>query len=242
MQRFICNLLFMLAGFYVPGSMYSQTTFLGSWNVLHTTYKHSFRWQFFAEAQVRSLRFYHHFHYYEYKAGLMWRAADFLRLGAGAGQYVTFSEGGNFSRPLNVSEWRLWPQITLTQPAGPLLLEHRYRLELRFTTIGFRERYRYRFVLSFPLGRNEKGFNSFQVGAGPELFFSSRAPYFERVRLQAHFNYKPSSSLTLQVGYTYQFDYKIVDETGRHFFQTGLYLEIFRQKKPSSPEPDNKDN
>lgn len=241
-QRLASSFFALCVGLMMNPTLFSQSSSLGSWNVFHASYKYSPHWQLFAEAQVRSLRFYHHFHYYEYKAGFLWKAADFLRLGAGAGQYVTFSEGGNFVRPLNVSEWRLWPQVTLIQPTGPLLLEHRYRLELRFTSLGFRERYRYRFALSFPWGKKDKSFARLQTGAGTELFFSSRAPYFERVRLQTHVNYKPSTSLTFQIGYLYQFDYKIVDETGRHFFQTGLYLEIFRRKKPSDPEPDNKDN
>lgn len=239
-----CSLAFILTGcgILICRSLHAQSSTVGSWNVLNVAYKYAPRWHFFTEAQLRSLRLYHHFHYYEFKAGFTWTAAEFLRLGTGAGRYVTFSEGGNFNRPLNVSEWRLWPQITLNQNAGPLLLEHRYRVELRFTSLGFRERFRYRFALSFPWGAAEKGYKSFLVGAGPELFFSSRAPYFERVRLQAHFNYKPLRELTLQIGYIYQFDYKIVDETGSHFIQAGLYLEIFRRKKPSAPEPDNKDN
>lgn len=220
----------------------AQNSALGSWNLLHISYKYSHRWQFFGEAQLRSLRFYNHFHYYEYKAGFNWKAVDYLRLGTGAGRYVTYSEGGNFRRPLNVSEWRLWPQLSLSQKAGPLILEHRYRIELRFTNKGFRERFRYRFAQVFQWGRSSENFKSFQAGTAQELFFSSRAPYFERVRLQAHLNYKPIASLTLQIGYIYQFDYKIVDETGRDFLQLGLYLEIFRKKKPSDPEPDNKDN
>lgn len=239
-----CSLALILTGcgILIGRSLHAQSPSVGSWNVLNVAYKYAPRWHFFAETQLRSLRFYQHFHYYEYKAGFTWTAAEFLRLGAGAGRYVTFSEGGNFNRPLNISEWRLWPQIILNQNAGLFTLEHRYRVELRFTSLGFRERFRYRFALSFPWGTTEKGFKNFQVGAGPELFFSSRAPYFERVRLQAHFNYKPSRPVTLQIGYIYQFDYKIVDETGRDFIQVGVNLEIIRRKKLSSPEPDNKEN
>ena len=41
------------------------------------------------------------------------------------------------------------------------------------------------------------------------------------------FNYKPSKSTTLQVGYLHQFDYKINDETGRDFLQIGYFIEMF---------------
>lgn len=33
-------------------------------------------------------------------------------------------------------------------------------------------------------------------------------------------------SLMLQVGYVYQFDYRINDETGRQFLQAGLFFDL----------------
>ena len=62
-----------------------------------------------------------------------------------------------------------------------------------------------------------------------ELFFTNSEPYFERNRLLFNFNYKPSKTSTIQIGYLHQFDYKINDETGRDFLVIGFYFEIFRK-------------
>ena len=66
---------------------------------------------------------------------------------------------------------------------------------------------------------------------------------FKRNRLLFAFNYKPSKTTTLQIGYLHQFDYKINDETGRDFIVVGFYYELFR-KLTSKPVTDNelKDN
>jgi hypothetical protein len=52
----------------------------------------------FAEAQLRSLRYYHHFHYHEYKAGVNFKAHPNVVLTLAAGDYDTYREGGNFIR------------------------------------------------------------------------------------------------------------------------------------------------
>lgn len=45
---------------------------------------------------------------------------------------------------------------------------------------------------------------------------------FERNRILLAFNYKPSKNPTFQIGYFYQFDYRINDEIGRDFLQIGF--------------------
>jgi hypothetical protein len=44
----------------------------GSWTILNLSRQQNDHWNFFAEAQLRSLRLYHHFHYYEYKGGFQY--------------------------------------------------------------------------------------------------------------------------------------------------------------------------
>jgi hypothetical protein len=59
-------------------------------------------------------------------------------------------ENKNFE---NNNEIRIWPQITLYQNIGSLRVEQRYRSESRFTTRGYRNRFRYRCGLSYPFGK-----------------------------------------------------------------------------------------
>jgi long-subunit fatty acid transport protein len=137
----------------------------------------------------------------------------------------------------------IWPQIVLSQSIGILKIEQRYRTELRFTSNGYRNRYRYRMGVSYPFGKKKEGYKPFQISASNELFFTNKEPYFERNRMLLTLNYKPSKATTLQVGYLHQFDYKINDETGRDFFQIGYFLELFRNSTSvSTSDMDIKDN
>jgi long-subunit fatty acid transport protein len=225
-MRKLLTLFFLLYCCFVCRSQYSG---LGSWNVLNVKYQINDNWSFFGEAQLRSLRFYDHFHYYEYKAGVNLKVNQQVVLTVGAGDYNTYKAGGNFVKPKNNDEFRLWPQITLAQSIGKLKVEQRYRTEFRFTSFGYRNRFRYRLGTSYAFGKGRNSYAPFQLGLSNEVFFTDKAPYFERNRIQASFNYRVSKNLMFQTGYLHQFDYKINDETGRDFLQIGCYFDIFHQ-------------
>lgn len=224
-------------------TVFGQTPNLGSWNILNLKYNINQNWSAFAEGQVRSLKLYDNFHYYEYKAGINYKIEKNVKVSLGAGSYQTFNEIGNFTLPKNNNEFRLWPQLILFQNIGKVKIEQRYRAELRFTSNGYRNRFRYRFGLSYPFGKDKDGYKPFQISTSNELFFTNNEPYFERNRILTALNYKPNKTTTLQVGYLHQLDYKINDETGRDFLQVGLFVEIFKSHFKQSPsDTDLKDN
>jgi len=212
----------------------AQTFDLGSWNILNLKYNLEEKWSAFGEAQLRSLLFYNNFHYYEYKGGINYKVHKNVQLTLGLGSYQTYKEGGDFLLPKNNNEFRLWPQIVLFQSIGNLKIEQRYRTELRWTSNGYRNRFRYRLGASYPFGKEQNESKPYQISVSNELFFTDNEPYFERNRLLLAFNYKSSKTTTLQVGYLHQFDYKINDETGRDFLVIGIYYELF-QKYASKP-------
>jgi hypothetical protein len=221
----------------------AQNFDLGSWNILNIKYNQNEKWSFFGEAQLRSLKFYNNFHYYEYKGGINLKVHKNVKLTLGAGSYQTYNEGGNFVLPKNNNEFRLWPQAVLFQSIGNFKIEQRYRSEFRFTSNGYRNRFRYRLGVSYPFGKEQNNYKPFQINASNELFFTNTEPYFERNRMLVTFNYKPSKATTLQIGYLHQFDYKINDETGRDFLQLGYFIEIFKKSSPNSTiDTDIKDN
>jgi hypothetical protein len=96
----------------------AQTIDLGSWNILNLKYNHTDKLSFFAEGQLRSLKFYSNFHYYEYKGGINCKVHKNVKLSLGAGSYQTYKEGGDFILPKNNDEFRLWPQIIFFQSIG----------------------------------------------------------------------------------------------------------------------------
>lgn len=207
---------------------------LGTWNILNVRYKWNNNWTFFGEGQIRSLAFYDQFHYYEYKGGFEFKQSEQLRFALGAGSYQTYKEGGNFVEPKNNDEFRVWPQLVLQQKLGVFRVEQRYRAEMRFTSSGYRNRFRYRVGLSIPFLKKDS-FHQWQFTINNELFFTNKEPYFERNRFSASMQYKPNKLLAFQLGYLYQFDYKINDETGRDFLVIGCFLELSK-KTQSSPK------
>lgn len=227
----------------IPFTSFAQNFDLGSWNVLHLKLNYPTKWSVFAEAQIRSLKFYDNFHYYEYKGGLNYKSNEQLTLTIGTGSYQTFKEGGNFVLPKNNNEFRIWPQILVHQSIGRIKIEQRYRSELRFTSNGYRNRFRYRVGLSYSFGEKINGYNPFQLNTSNELFFTDNEPYFERNRWLVAFNYKPNKNTTLQIGYIHQFDYKINDETGRDFLQVGYFFDLFNKQITNQRiDTDLKDN
>ncbi len=206
----------------------AQKDEIGSWNIININYNHTTKLSFFGEAQLRSLKYYDHFHYYEYKGCINYKLNNAMRLALGTGSYQTYREGGNFVEPKNNDELRVWPQVTLAQSIGKFKIEQRYRAEMRWTSNGYRNRFRYRMGVSLPFGKDKGTYKHYQISASNELFFTDNEPYFERNRFLLSFQYKPSSFTAIQLGYLNQLDYKINDETGRDFVVIGFYLDIFR--------------
>jgi len=215
-------------------STFAQNFDLGSWNILNLKYNYTEKWSAFGEAQLRSLKFYNHFHYYEYKGGINYKVHKNVNLTVGIGSYQTYKESGNFVLPKNNDEFRLWPQVTLFQSIERLKIEQRYRTDLRFTSNGYRNRFRYRLGVSYPFGKEQNEYKPFQLSASNEIFFTDKVTYFERNRMLLSINYKPSKATMMQVGYLYQIDYKVNDKTGRDFLQIGYFIELFRRTAPNS--------
>ncbi len=204
----------------------AQTEGLGSWNILNVKYNFNKKWSVFVEGQIRSLKFYDNFHYHEIKGGINYRIHPNVQLTIAAGDYDTYKEGGTFIKPKNNDEFRLWNQVQFNHSVNKLKLEQRYRAEMRWTVKGYRNRFRYRTGLSYPLGKPKDNLQKWMIGANNELFFTDKAPYFERNRSSIFVNYRQSKTTSFQLGYLNQFDYKINDETGRDFLQIGVYFDL----------------
>jgi hypothetical protein len=223
----------------VFSSTWAPAQDLGTWNVWNARIPLGKKFTLQAEGQVRSLGFFRSFHYFEYKTWGQFQLREGLALGLGAGRYQTHPEGGNFLLPASVREFRIWPQLLLHQTLSPFSIEQRYRAEFRFANIGFRNRFRYRVALLLPFGTPKNGLRPYFASISNELFFSNRAPYFERNRLHMAFHWRSTKAVTWQLGTVHQFDYRIADETGRTFFQVGLFYTFnkinFESSEPTAP-------
>jgi hypothetical protein len=164
--------------YYSINTISAQTFELGSWNILNIKYNLDEKLSFFGEGQLRSLKFYNNFHYYEYKGGINYKVHKNVKLTLGAGSYQTYKESGDFVLPKNNDEFRIWPQVILFQSIGKLKIEQRYRSEFRFTSNGYRNRFRYRLGVSYPFGKERNEYKPFQVSASNEIFFYGQRTLF----------------------------------------------------------------
>jgi hypothetical protein len=220
----LCFLFFVKAA--------AQESDAGTWNIITLKTNFSPKWSAFAEGQLRSLRFYNDFHYHEFKAGAVYKAHPNATVALAFGKYDTYASGGNFETPKNNAEYRLWPQFIVTQNLNKLKFENRTRVEFRFTSNGYRNRFRNRIGLSYPLIRTKEKTPKLEVAAYNELFFTNTEPYFERNRASVNLFYHLNSSSNVMLGYLQQFDYKINDETGKGFIQMGYSKTLnFGKKK-----------
>jgi len=213
----------------------------GTWNIINTKVDLNEKWNLFGELQLRSLRLYDDFHYYEVKGGASYVISKASSISAGFGIFDTYSPGENFKTPMVNDEWRSWIQFSIMQYEKRLKLEHRYRAEQRWTSNGFRNRFRYRLNTALPLNNKKIEPRTYYLTASNEIFFTNLAPYFERNRLFVGGGYEFSHLFTIQAGYLHQFDYKINDETGKNFLQLSFLFEMQWKKKTGEKVPGGMD-
>jgi hypothetical protein len=156
----------------------------------------------------------------------------------GTGQYITYSPGGNFKKPIGTREYRLWEQFVFNDKVDRLLLEHRYRIEQRWLNGVYRNRFRYRLNLILPI--NHFGFDphTFFLTTFNEIFLTNKAPHFERNRFLIGGGYKFSKLLFVQTGYCNQYDYRANGTSvTNHFLQTSLFFNFhsFSNQPPATP-------
>ncbi|MCW3116830.1 MAG: hypothetical protein JWM28_912, partial [Chitinophagaceae bacterium] len=202
---------------------YAQNDKLGTWNVINAKINIDTKWSLYAETQTRSQLLFHDFYYYELKGGLSYSINKNFSFLVAGGRYATYSNGGNFSKPFVNEEFRIWQQITMNKYLARLKFEHRYRIEQRWLSMGYRNRFRYRLNSFFPL--NNKNFEpkTFYVTGFDEIFLTNTGPYFERNRVFGGLGYKFSNTFILQPGYLYQFDYRPDNsKSGKGFLQLTL--------------------
>jgi Protein of unknown function (DUF2490) len=230
-------LLIILTSLFSSSQLLTAQTSLGSWNIITLKMPLRQKWALFGEAQIRSLKFYSNFHYYEYKAGVQYKLHKQLTIAIGVGNFDTYASGDNFKTPIVNDETRTWMQLTMNQPLQRLKMEHRYRAEQRWTSNGFRNRFRYRLGITLPIQKQIVEPAGFYAYAWNELFFTNTAPYFERNRVSAGMGHTFRTPFSVQLGWVNQFDYRINDETGRNFLQLSLLFNILLKKSSNEKTP-----
>lgn len=229
MRRQICyRAIIYLVTLFCSADLIAQSNGngLGSWSVLNVEMKLNDKFSAFIEGQLRSEKFYNDFFYHEQKGGISYSASKNVEFLVGSGQYATYASGGNFKSPVSNHEFRLWEQLTIKNDLKRLKLEHRYRIEQRFRSDGYRNRFRYRLNAIVPINNTSVVNGTLFTSIYNEIFLTDKGPYFERNRFFGGLGYQISRTLTLQTGFLRQFDYSKDSKSSKDFLQTSIYISL----------------
>ena len=205
---------------------FSQNKGLGSWHVVNAQLSLSNKWEAFAELQTRSNKFFDDFFYYEIKGGASYSINSNFSVLVGVGRYATYAGDGNFVKPFDNEEFRVWQQLTMNQYLDRLKIEHRYRAEQKWVTDGYRNRFRYRLNAMLPLNAAKLVPGTLYLNAYNEVFLNNKAPHFERNRFFAGAGYILTPVTTVQAGYVNQYNYALDKRGGKNFLQFSLILQF----------------
>lgn len=218
-------------------SGYSQSDAVGTTNILNFQYNFTPKWSAFTEFQLRSDKFFKDFNYDEIKLGASYNVANHLGVLLGFGQYNTYSFGGSFKQPFINREKRLWEQFSLYNTIGRLKLEHRYRIEQRWLTQGFRNRFRYRVNTILSLRQPKINAGAIYAYVNDEIFLTDLPGYFQRNRFYVGLGDRIIKQLTIQMGYLHQFDYANNHKSVKNFFQTSFLFTMHSQRSLREMHP-----
>lgn len=230
-----------MALFFSVGAV-AQNNDLGTWSVLSGKYTLNKQWNLFFEGQIRSQEMYNQFNYYEYKGGVGYNFPKSVSALFAMGHYNTFQPEGNFKGPKIGNEFRIWEQFVITNDINRFKLEHRYRIEQRFTTDGYRNRFRYRINGIYPLNNTSMKEKTWYLSLYNEIFLNNEGLFFENNRMYAGIGYQINNRLTLQAGWLNRFDNLGAGKSqSKNFMQTILLFSLNEFKTGREPHPSSVD-
>ena len=195
-----------------------------SWNVLDVRKNTDKVISYQLEVQLRSLKFYHNFHYNEINFTANYKYNDNLVLSVLMGKHNTFSDGGDFMKPIVTDEFRQSLQALTVQRFGFISLDNRYRIEQRYfidrNTLAYR--LRYRFGLQASVSKSIKAQFSNEIF----LAIGGSNSTFEKNRILIGLKNTVNKRYEIQLNFLNQIDNRKNDESGRNFIQLVNIINI----------------
>ncbi len=228
----------LMMALLISTGLFSQANKIAGWYSLNTKLHLNENWIMYVEGQIRSQQLNNNFYYHDLKAGVIFNPSDKLGLQLGSGDFNTYSSDGNFKSPVQ-TEFRLWEQIQLYSKINVVKFDHRYRVEQRFFSSGFKSRFRYRLNAIIPLTKQQAINKTINVIVNDEIFLTPVNQVFEKNRWYAGLGYNTNKHFGLQIGWTDDFDLKNDRTTTRkNYIQTALLFDIYKLQHPKRTHPE----
>jgi len=226
----ILKAVIFLSAFFITTNAFSQNNRVGTWELINAEYYFHQKYFVWAEAQTRSQKVFQDFSYDELKGGFGFKPNKNITVLVGIGQYETYTIGGNFKKPMTSDELRVWEQLVLNNYISRVKIEHRYRIEQRWRSGAFRNRFRYRFNPIIPLNKSSIEPGTLFASVYDEIFLTDIGPHFERNRVFGGLGYQFNKKLMVQVGWLNQYDISASNvATNKNFLHTSVYLQLHKQ-------------
>jgi hypothetical protein len=201
-----------------------------AWLMLFGNHRISDRWGLHTEYQWRRAEGFEHWQQSLLRLGADYYAKNDVQYTAGYAWIRSFQYG---DQPIahNNNEHRIWQQIITKSKVSRVDVQHRYRLEQRFIEnwvkddegvyvqdgFSFRQRVRYRLLLTVPLSRKEMADNTLFFAAYDEVFLGFGRGIAKNIldqnRLYASLGWRFNAACNIQLGYLNQY---IVKKDGIH--------------------------
>jgi len=233
--KFKKALIIIGAFFYSTFYLTAQTPGLGTWNALTGRFNLTSKWHAFVELQMRSQQTYHDFNYHEVKGGIGYNFLPNLSGLIGTGRYVTYPVNENFGNPILQSEQRVWQQLIYNLNIKRVRVEHRLRAEQRYTSAGYRNRFRYRINAIVPINKQTIVDHTLFISASNEFHFNNENVFYEQNRFYLGAGYQLSKTWSIQMGWISRSDYFVNNRAQyKNYLQTSIQY-TFNKNKNNSP-------
>lgn len=221
-----------------------------AWVMYFGNHRLSERWGIHTEYQWRRADMFNDWQQSLLRLGIDYYGKNNVQYTAGYGWIKTFQYG---DQPVShdFDEHRIWEQLILKNKAGRVDFHHRYRLEQRFLENWvkdasgnyaldgylFRQRVRYRFMITMPLSRKEMENNTLFLSAYDEPFLGFGKGVAKNIldqnRLYVALGWRFNSNFNVQLGYLNQYVVKKdgIQAERNHTLQIGMTYNLDLRKK-----------
>lgn len=182
----------------------SQKSDLGTWMKLGNDLELNDRWKIETEVQYRDYGFVGDLQQFSIKSGVGYDLTEDnnnLLLGFAlvkSGDYITEDE------KILKNEQRIYQQFSTKQKFGILAIQHKYRIEERFSSDNFKMRFRYSLKATVPLNNKSMLNKTIYAVASNEILINAKGPAFDSNRLYGGFGYVFSKNFKFEAGFLAQ--------------------------------------
>ena len=221
-----------------------------AWVMYFGNHRLSERWGIHTEYQWRRADLFNDWQQSLLRLGVDYYSKNGAQFTAGYGWIRSYQYG---EQPIshNFNEHRIWEQLILKSKAGRFDFQHRYRLEQRFLEnwvkdsdgkynmdgFLFRQRVRYRFLVTMPISRKEMANNTLFLAVYDEPFLGFGKGIAKNIldqnRFYAALGWRFNPNFNVQLGYLNQYVVKKdgIQAERNHTLQIGVTYNLDLRKK-----------